>query len=138
MKMADEPVSTICPSSARQISTRHGLSNVCIPSCPTADSAIQSIPVPSRSPSLNSFFCPLTFPSSAIPRPQSPQPPAPPAIAHTSSTFSQNGASISIRPGAPTPCIPSRRTRMTMGPRADCEKCRMKIPGHWMHVDQHL
>ncbi|EMD34498.1 hypothetical protein CERSUDRAFT_117345 [Gelatoporia subvermispora B] len=29
----------------------------------------------------------------------------------------------------------ARRQRFTMGPRADCEKCRMGVKGHWMHVD---
>ncbi|KAL5529119.1 hypothetical protein ACEPAG_5093 [Sanghuangporus baumii] len=28
-----------------------------------------------------------------------------------------------------------RRPLVSMGPRADCEKCRMKVPGHWMHFD---
>lgn len=29
----------------------------------------------------------------------------------------------------------SRKQRFTMGPRADCEKCRLGVKGHWMHVD---
>lgn len=28
-----------------------------------------------------------------------------------------------------------RKPVISMGPRADCEKCRMKVPGHWMHFD---
>ncbi|KAJ3542817.1 hypothetical protein NM688_g5934 [Phlebia brevispora] len=31
--------------------------------------------------------------------------------------------------------IPTRKQRFTMGPRADCEKCRLGVPGHWMHID---
>jgi len=31
--------------------------------------------------------------------------------------------------------MPSRRQRFTMGPRADCEKCRLGVKGHWMHFD---
>ncbi|TFK27401.1 hypothetical protein FA15DRAFT_685924 [Coprinopsis marcescibilis] len=27
------------------------------------------------------------------------------------------------------------RRRVTMGPRADCEKCRLGVKGHWMHFD---
>ncbi|KAH6919028.1 hypothetical protein BKA70DRAFT_1249058 [Coprinopsis sp. MPI-PUGE-AT-0042] len=27
-----------------------------------------------------------------------------------------------------------RRARFTMGPRADCEKCRLGVKGHWMHL----
>jgi len=29
----------------------------------------------------------------------------------------------------------SRRQRFTMGPRRDCEKCRLGVKGHWMHFD---
>ncbi|KAG0705010.1 hypothetical protein DFH29DRAFT_997063 [Suillus ampliporus] len=28
-----------------------------------------------------------------------------------------------------------RKQRLTMGPRADCLKCRMGVKGHWMHFD---
>ncbi|GBE82609.1 hypothetical protein SCP_0409940 [Sparassis crispa] len=28
-----------------------------------------------------------------------------------------------------------RKQRFTMGPRADCEKCRLGVRGHWMHFD---
>lgn len=34
-----------------------------------------------------------------------------------------------------SPITPRRRQVLTMGPRADCEKCRMRVPGHWMHFD---
>ncbi|KAH9842401.1 uncharacterized protein C8Q71DRAFT_732706 [Rhodofomes roseus] len=30
---------------------------------------------------------------------------------------------------------PARKQRFTMGPRADCEKCRLGVKGHWMHFD---
>ncbi|KAF8527065.1 hypothetical protein JB92DRAFT_1000010 [Gautieria morchelliformis] len=30
---------------------------------------------------------------------------------------------------------PVRKARVTMGPRPDCEKCRIGVKGHWMHVD---
>lgn len=30
---------------------------------------------------------------------------------------------------------PGRKQRFTMGPRADCLKCRMNVKGHWMHFD---
>lgn len=33
------------------------------------------------------------------------------------------------------PLPPARKQRFTMGPRADCEKCRLGVPGHWMHFD---
>jgi len=28
---------------------------------------------------------------------------------------------------------PRRQQRFTMGPRADCEKCRLGVKGHWVH-----
>ena len=28
-----------------------------------------------------------------------------------------------------------KKPRFTMGPRADCEKCRLGVPGHWAHFD---
>jgi len=35
-----------------------------------------------------------------------------------------------------TPIPPSaRKQKFTMGPRGDCEKCRMGLKGHWVHVD---
>jgi hypothetical protein len=29
----------------------------------------------------------------------------------------------------------NRKQRFTMGPRSDCEKCRLGVKGHWMHFD---
>lgn len=35
----------------------------------------------------------------------------------------------------PLPLSPSgRRLKVSMGFRADCEKCRLRVPGHWMHM----
>ncbi|KAJ5392196.1 hypothetical protein N7509_007686 [Penicillium cosmopolitanum] len=37
----------------------------------------------------------------------------------------------------PTPCpIPHRRSALVMGYRADCDKCRCKVPGHYSHIIQ--
>jgi len=30
---------------------------------------------------------------------------------------------------------PTRRSRFTMGPRPDCNKCRLGVPGHYAHFD---
>jgi hypothetical protein len=30
---------------------------------------------------------------------------------------------------------PMRRSRFTMGPRPDCDKCRLGVPGHYAHFD---
>jgi hypothetical protein len=31
--------------------------------------------------------------------------------------------------------VTARKQRLTMGPRADCEKCLQGVKGHWMHLD---
>lgn len=37
----------------------------------------------------------------------------------------------------PSPCpIPHRRSALVMGYRADCDKCRCKVPGHYSHIIQ--
>lgn len=45
----------------------------------------------------------------------------------------------SYLPSSPNPPVSSPREiskrPVTMGPRADCEKCRMRVKGHWMHFD---
>jgi len=33
------------------------------------------------------------------------------------------------------PTSSGRKHRVTMGPRADCVKCRTGVRGHWMHFD---
>ncbi len=38
-------------------------------------------------------------------------------------------------PRIPSTPTSTRRQRFTMGPRADCEKCRMGVKGHWIHFD---
>ncbi|KAG1756486.1 uncharacterized protein EDB91DRAFT_18411 [Suillus paluster] len=48
---------------------------------------------------------------------------------------------MSFPPPPPTSQYPGlisssgRKQRFTMGPRADCLKCRMGVKGHWMHFD---
>jgi len=34
-----------------------------------------------------------------------------------------------------SPSSPNRKAKVTMGPRADCEKCRSGVKGHWLHYD---
>ncbi|KAE9400752.1 hypothetical protein BT96DRAFT_634670 [Gymnopus androsaceus JB14] len=52
------------------------------------------------------------------------------------STPSDSPMSISSSPSSANITSPSRKQRFTMGPRADCEKCRLGIKGHWVHLDQ--
>lgn len=33
------------------------------------------------------------------------------------------------------PSTQKKRSAVSMGPRTDCEKCRAKVPNHWMHYD---
>jgi len=34
----------------------------------------------------------------------------------------------------PVPPTPNKKQKFTMGPRNDCEKCRLGVKGHWMHI----
>lgn len=52
----------------------------------------------------------------------------------------QGGMHSSGTPTSPMSISPSsassnRKQRFTMGPRSDCEKCRLGVKGHWMHFD---
>jgi hypothetical protein len=42
--------------------------------------------------------------------------------------------SVAMFPTNSSP-VTSRKQRFTMGPRSDCEKCRLGVKGHWMHFD---
>ena len=58
-------------------------------------------------------------------------------LAQSVLTRGQDRTDGSPRPSR-TPDIPSasgRKHRVTMGPRADCAKCRTGVRGHWMHFD---
>lgn len=60
-----------------------------------------------------------------------------PSIQSSSSTIG-GPMSITISPApsyANVSPSSSRKQRFTMGPRADCEKCRLGVKGHWMHLD---
>ncbi|KAI3610464.1 hypothetical protein WG66_007061 [Moniliophthora roreri] len=66
-------------------------------------------------------------------------PPTPDVIVHAgftrpSSPISDTSMSISNSPVTAV-SSPSRRQRFTMGPRADCEKCRLGVKGHSVHLD---
>ncbi|KAF8522123.1 hypothetical protein BU17DRAFT_87223 [Hysterangium stoloniferum] len=55
--------------------------------------------------------------------------------------FTEDHSPMSLTPSHPGAWSPSttnqlpRKPRITMGPRADCEKCRLGIKGHWMHLN---
>lgn len=55
--------------------------------------------------------------------------PSPVPMAVESSPSSPSSPSNWRTPGT------KKRSAVSMGPRADCEKCRLKVPGHWMHFD---
>lgn len=58
-------------------------------------------------------------------------------LSQSSLARTQDRADGSPRPSK-TPDLPTasgRKHRVTMGPRADCVKCRTGVRGHWMHFD---
>ncbi|KAJ5975319.1 hypothetical protein N7481_009026 [Penicillium waksmanii] len=56
-----------------------------------------------------------------------------PVAAHPMSRSTSNQSATRT----PTPCpIPHRRSALVMGYRADCDKCRCKVPGHYSHIIQ--
>lgn len=66
-----------------------------------------------------------------------PTPPVGTAITPPYSHFSigcVNAMPLDLREPQPSrQQAPPRRSRFTMGPRPDCEKCRLGIPGHYAH-----
>ncbi|KZV92853.1 hypothetical protein EXIGLDRAFT_692216 [Exidia glandulosa HHB12029] len=72
---------------------------------------------------------PATPRSSASSRATSLAPPSPLA------QYAQLASPIGWTPGTPPPPSARPRPRVSMGPRADCEKCRLGVKGHWMHFD---
>ncbi|KAF9518187.1 hypothetical protein BS47DRAFT_325437 [Hydnum rufescens UP504] len=84
-------------------------------------------------------------PTPPTPRPFFRHHSSPQTTAITTSTYSARSLTplstvhsvhINVTPATPaTPDTPTKRHRMMMGPRTGCEKCRLKVPGHWMHVD---
>ncbi|KAF8298172.1 hypothetical protein DL93DRAFT_2091396 [Clavulina sp. PMI_390] len=83
-------------------------------------------------------------PSMSTSRPFSPPtPPQTPPLNASTQDYDMNTSMMSISSESslsaaqiPLPNSPSGKTRgkVSMGYRADCEKCRMRVPGHWMHV----
>lgn len=64
----------------------------------------------------------------------------PPSPMDQPSSFNYTQANSSM--GSPTnilpplkSTIPRKQPRFTMGPRADCEKCRLGVKGHFVHLD---
>ena len=48
---------------------------------------------------------------------------------------SSMGSPMNILPPSLKSTIPRKQPRFTMGPRADCEKCRLGVKGHFVHLD---
>jgi hypothetical protein len=46
------------------------------------------------------------------------------------SSQSQPSADMDMGHGRPKP-----KHKFSLGPRPDCEKCRLRVPGHWAHFD---
>ncbi|KAJ7083834.1 hypothetical protein C8R43DRAFT_1052016 [Mycena crocata] len=46
-----------------------------------------------------------------------------------------NSSAMSISPTASLGSPTGKKQRFMMGPRANCEKCRLGVKGHWVHLD---
>lgn len=60
-----------------------------------------------------------------------------PLLFHAETTLAQPDSSLLDVPSVPrfqTQGDLKPRPRMTMGPRAGCEKCQLGVKGHWMHL----
>ncbi|KAF9009404.1 hypothetical protein BDQ17DRAFT_1421592 [Cyathus striatus] len=66
-------------------------------------------------------------------------PPTPMSVmGQPSFSFSESAPPPNLSPMSTSPLTPggtARKHKFTMGPRADCEKCRLGIKGHWVHLD---
>lgn len=129
----DEPMSNPCPP----------------PNYPQPSTSIHGVTTASflyHSPELQStLFSPVLHPSessrafspivpSATPVPSlQTQDSTPPS----SSTLSVPiFSTVQIRPDQiALPSSPTKKQRFTMGPRSDCEKCRLGVPGHYSHLN---
>ncbi|KZS98995.1 hypothetical protein SISNIDRAFT_6945 [Sistotremastrum niveocremeum HHB9708] len=67
----------------------------------------------------------------ATPSPVTPHPGSAFTMASPMSISSPSGSWSAQSPLSPN----SKKPRVTMGPRADCPKCKMGTPGHWMHYN---
>ncbi|KAJ7694224.1 hypothetical protein B0H17DRAFT_1058276 [Mycena rosella] len=56
---------------------------------------------------------------------------------HDNSRDRDNSSAMSISPTTSYAVLgsPAGKRRFMMGPRANCEKCRMGVKGHWVHLD---
>ncbi|KAF4576453.1 hypothetical protein AB1N83_000384 [Pleurotus pulmonarius] len=60
-----------------------------------------------------------------------------PLLFHAEVPLAQQGPSLLVVPSVPRfqpQGDPKPKPRMTMGPRAGCEKCQLGVKGHWMHL----
>ncbi|KAH8117523.1 hypothetical protein DFH11DRAFT_1505119 [Phellopilus nigrolimitatus] len=66
-----------------------------------------------------------------------PTSPSTPALDHVPSSpmSMDNYPSSPSSPSTWRNGVQKKRHLVSMGPRGDCEKCRLKVPGHWMHFD---
>jgi hypothetical protein len=57
------------------------------------------------------------------------------ACLHTPSVSASNSGMSTPTYVTPPKLVSQKKPRFMMGPRADCEKCRMGIKGHLVHLD---
>ncbi|KAL4821685.1 hypothetical protein BDW67DRAFT_149308 [Aspergillus spinulosporus] len=77
-----------------------------------------------------------SIPTSKGPNPESP-PQAIDMIPCLRSKASNHGTSVSTEMSSPVkPIKPAKRLVFSMGYRADCDRCRNRVPGHYSHILQ--
>ncbi|KII88990.1 hypothetical protein PLICRDRAFT_40615 [Plicaturopsis crispa FD-325 SS-3] len=78
-------------------------------------------------------------PQSDVPQPPSinihPATPSAPFQAAFPNTQLETTSSDPFQTALPASPTATRKQRFTMGPRSDCEKCKLGAKGHWMHFD---
>ncbi|KAH7910655.1 hypothetical protein BJ138DRAFT_1152437 [Hygrophoropsis aurantiaca] len=138
-------VSTIPPSQVNPLQTIYRPQLPHLHSAPPeapVQSPLNLFPSPSASHSHTSITNPSIFVLPATPSDISPSHPLP----YHQDQPDVQGQSVSIPPestssGTQVPsnftCVSAsnRKQRFTMGPRADCLKCKMSVKGHWAHLD---
>jgi len=107
-----------------------------LPFRPSFNDSIRAAPFASATHFANAGYCQSSILSRA--RPVTP-PLQPPSFSSSEATMVDeddvpDSEMVLYASQVPLPTSPSRRLKVSMGPRAGCERCRLKVPGHWMHM----
>ncbi|KAI0811176.1 hypothetical protein BC629DRAFT_1589913 [Irpex lacteus] len=128
MNMDDEQMSEPWPPSSFAPSPNNNILSHPFPSRPQAQLDLQDI----QRQCLPAITIPETsaLPGQPYPPPYTSDPaPLTPTTPIRSSRMELQPEDIAL------PLSPPRKPRFTMGPRLDCEKCRLRVPGHYSHFN---